>query len=129
MDTHTRLEFDLAIGRLERGIHDLTAEQALSYIAHKALTQADGIYLYGLRLGLPTEYPRLLTSDTQLTSGFRRLVKWELLHEPTQFSAGGQGRPRAMYRRVDTPSTTLMLQQLAASWHDAPWNQKDDTNV
>jgi hypothetical protein len=129
MDKHSEIEFGLTIGRLERNIHDLTAEQALAYIAHKALTQPAGLYLFGLRMGLPEEYPNYKSSDTQLTAGLKRLVKWEMLHQPEQINVGGQGRPRGIYRRVATVAVTVMLEQLANSWQNAPWNQKDGTNV
>jgi hypothetical protein len=122
METTTQLEFDLAIGRLKRNIHDLTAEQALAYIAHKALTQAEGVYLFGLRTGLPEEYPNFRSSDTQLTAGLKQLVRWGMLHAPVQVNVGGQGRPRGVYCRVPTDAVTLMLQQIATSWYDAPWN-------
>lgn len=125
MDTHSKIEFDLVLGRLTRDIHDLTAEQALSYVCHKLLTDAAGVYLYGLRMGLPVEYPHLLTSDTVLTVAFKRLLKWGLVNPPTPVSAGGQGRPRAMYYRVDTPEAIAALKQLALGWKNAPWKQTD----
>jgi hypothetical protein len=129
MDKHSEIEFGLTIGRLERNIHDLTAEQALAYIAHKALTQPAGLYLFGLRMGLPEEHPNFKSSDTQLTAGLKRLVKWEMLHQPEQTNVGGQGRPRGIYRRVDTVAVTAMLEQLANSWQDAPWKRFGNSDV
>jgi hypothetical protein len=122
MAKQSEIEFDMAIARLARNIHDLTAEQALAYIAHKALTQPEGVYLFGLRKGLPEEYPNLQSSDTQLTTAVRKFVRWEMLCAPVQVYVGRQGRPRGVYRRVPTDAVTLMLQQLANSWRDAPWN-------
>jgi hypothetical protein len=87
------------------------------------------VYLFGLRTGLPEEYPNFKSSDTQLTAGLKQLVRWEMLHAPVQINVGGQGRPRGVYRRVDTVAVTVMLQQLANSWQDAPWKQFGGTDV
>jgi hypothetical protein len=129
MDKHSEMEFDFTIERLERNIHDLTAEQALAYIAHKLLTTGAGVYLFGLRTGLPEEYQLLKTSDTQLTAGFKRLNKWGLAHPAEKTNVGGQGRPRSVYRRVDTPEAILHLKQLALAWEDAPWKTTGETGV
>jgi hypothetical protein len=129
MDSHSQVEFNVIVGRLQRDIHALTAEQALAYLAHKLLRDADGVYLYGVRRGLPVAYPQLLTSDTQLMSAVRRLMKWGVVSKPLKVAKSGQGRPRDMYRKVETPEACAVLQHLADAWENAPWNQKDGTNV